>query len=208
MSPSAHLKKETWFRMLYTIARSLQGLRFCSLPMPNNKNMLAMEGRKVDSKAICSYILASCCTVLFNGYCRLCFRLRATLLCFSLSFTACFGLHGHLQVCSEAESFKHMKINIWRFLHTWRRPCRPKHVVKDSENQNTIKLHADGNITCDNHCAICSIRLKLFCNLYYVRVFCNCNSVCCRKFHLSGNHYVKAIICLGWHSRSQPGTAF
>jgi hypothetical protein len=25
------------------------------------------------------YILASCCTVLFNGYCRLCFRLRAVL---------------------------------------------------------------------------------------------------------------------------------
>jgi hypothetical protein len=30
-------------------------------------------------------------------------------------------------------------------------PCRPKHVVKDSENQNTIKLHADGNIACNNH---------------------------------------------------------
>jgi hypothetical protein len=25
------------------------------------------------------------------------------------------------------------------------------HVVKDSENQNTIKLHADGNITCNNY---------------------------------------------------------
>jgi prolyl-tRNA synthetase len=23
--------------------------------------------------------------------------------------------------------------------------------VKDSENQNTIKLHADGNITCNNY---------------------------------------------------------
>jgi hypothetical protein len=35
-----------------------------------------------------------------NGFCRLCFRLRAALLCwFSLSFTTCFGLHGHLQVC-------------------------------------------------------------------------------------------------------------
>jgi hypothetical protein len=31
---------------------------------------------------------------------------------------------------------KHMKINIWRILHTWRWPCRPKHVVKDSENQH------------------------------------------------------------------------
>jgi hypothetical protein len=25
------------------------------------------------------------------------------------------------------------------------------HVVKDSENQNTIKLHTDGNITCNTH---------------------------------------------------------
>jgi hypothetical protein len=40
-----------------------------------------------------------------------------------------------------------MKINIWRILHTWRWPRRPKHLVKDSENQTTIKLHADGNIT-------------------------------------------------------------
>jgi hypothetical protein len=63
--------------------------------------------------------------------------------------------------CSEAESFKHMKINIWRILHTWRWPCRPKHVVKDSENQNTIKLHANGNITCNTHWTIqCSRMLK------------------------------------------------
>jgi hypothetical protein len=35
-----------------------------------------------------------------NRYCRLCFRLRAALLCWlSLSFAACFGLHGHHQVC-------------------------------------------------------------------------------------------------------------
>jgi hypothetical protein len=34
---------------------------------------------------------------------------------------------------------------------TWRWPCRLKHVVKDSENQHTIKLHADGNITCNIH---------------------------------------------------------
>jgi hypothetical protein len=75
-------------------------------------------------------------------------------------FHYCFGLHDHLQVCRifificlkdsasllffwfaaffsrghtlHAESFKHMKINI---LHTWRWACRPKHVVKDSENQ-------------------------------------------------------------------------
>jgi hypothetical protein len=31
---------------------------------------------------------------------RLCYRLRAALLCwFSLSFTTCFGLHDHFQVC-------------------------------------------------------------------------------------------------------------
>jgi hypothetical protein len=36
------------------------------------------------------------------GFCRLCFRLRTALLCwFSLSFTTCFGLHGHLQVCRK-----------------------------------------------------------------------------------------------------------
>jgi hypothetical protein len=46
------------------------------------------------------YILAFCCAVMFNGFCRLCFRLRAALLCwFSVSFTTCFGLHGHLHVC-------------------------------------------------------------------------------------------------------------
>jgi hypothetical protein len=26
-----------------------------------------------------------------------------------------------------------------------------QHVVKDSDNQHTIKLHADGNITCNTH---------------------------------------------------------
>jgi hypothetical protein len=44
-----------------------------------------------------------------------------------------------------------MKINIWRILHTWRWPCRPKHVVKDSENQHTVKLNADGNVTCSTY---------------------------------------------------------
>jgi hypothetical protein len=36
-----------------------------------------------------------------NGYWRLCLCLRAALVCagFPLSFTTCFGLHGHLQVC-------------------------------------------------------------------------------------------------------------
>jgi hypothetical protein len=38
--------------------------------------------------------------MLFNGYCKLCFRLHANLLCWvSPSFTICFGQHGHLQVC-------------------------------------------------------------------------------------------------------------
>jgi hypothetical protein len=46
---------------------------------------------------------------------------------------------------------KHMKINIWRILHNRRWPCKPKHVAKDNENQHTIKLHADGNITCNTH---------------------------------------------------------
>jgi hypothetical protein len=47
--------------------------------------------------------------------------------------------------------FKYMKINIRRILHTWRWPCRPKHVVKDSGKQHIINLHADGNITCNSH---------------------------------------------------------
>jgi hypothetical protein len=32
----------------------------------------------------------------------------------------------------------------------------PKNVVKDSENQNTIKLHADGNLTWNNDFVIAS----------------------------------------------------
>jgi hypothetical protein len=32
-----------------------------------------------------------------------------------------------------------MKINIWSILHTWRWPCRPKHVVRQWK-PNTIKL--------------------------------------------------------------------
>jgi hypothetical protein len=99
------------------------------------------------SKENLSYILASCCTVLFNGFYMLCFRLRAPLLCwFSLSFTTCFGLHGHLQVCriiyficlKEKKTAKQNPSSIWKqnILHTWRWPCRPKHVVKDSENKH------------------------------------------------------------------------
>jgi hypothetical protein len=91
---------------------------------------------------------------------------------FPLSFTTCFGLHGHLQVYRILHIFifkcfrfllrcepkkqhsrilKQLKINIWRILHTWRWPYRPKHVVKDSGNKHTIKLHPDGDITCNTH---------------------------------------------------------
>jgi hypothetical protein len=39
-------------------------------------------------------------TLSFSGFCRICYRLRAALLCWiSLSFTKCIGLQGHLQVC-------------------------------------------------------------------------------------------------------------
>jgi hypothetical protein len=55
--------------------------------------------------------------------------LRVCLVC--LIFLCCLFVCPVL--CTEAESFEHMKINI---LHTWRWPCRPKHVVKDSENQH------------------------------------------------------------------------
>jgi hypothetical protein len=53
---------------------------------------------------------------------------------------------------SEAESFN--------ILHTWRWPCRPKHVVRQWRT-NTIKLHADRNITCNTHWTMqCSRMLK------------------------------------------------
>jgi hypothetical protein len=38
-------------------------------------------------------------------------------------------------VFAAKQSFKHMKRSTWRILHTRRWPCRPKHVVKNSENQ-------------------------------------------------------------------------
>jgi hypothetical protein len=43
-----------------------------------------------------------------------------------------------------------MKMNIWRILHTWRWPCRPKHVVRQWK-PTQWSLHADGNITCNAH---------------------------------------------------------
>jgi hypothetical protein len=63
---------------------------------------LSMLNRKIRAILVryVDYMLECCCTVLFSGYCRLCFRLRAASLCwFPLSFTTCFGLHSHLQVC-------------------------------------------------------------------------------------------------------------
>jgi hypothetical protein len=76
------------------------------------------------------YILASCCTVLFNGFCRLCFRLRAALLCwFSLSFTTCFGLHGHLRCFAaffvlfvlfyQVQSFSSRFVRLKTLLNVW-----------------------------------------------------------------------------------------
>jgi hypothetical protein len=63
-----------------------------------------MESPSTQSPQIINYILASSCTVLFSGYYRLCLRLRVALLyvAFSLldSFTTCFGLLGHFQVCT------------------------------------------------------------------------------------------------------------
>jgi hypothetical protein len=53
--------------------------------------ILDQDGRFAQHEAwLFNYILASCCTVLFNGYCRLCFRLRAALLCFGFH---CLSLH-------------------------------------------------------------------------------------------------------------------
>jgi hypothetical protein len=61
----------------------------------------------------------------------------------------------------KKKAAKQNPLSIWRILHNWRWPCRPKHVVKSSESQNTIKLHADENITCNNHWTIqCSRMLK------------------------------------------------
>jgi hypothetical protein len=48
------------------------------------------------------YILASCCTVLFNEHCRLYLRLCATLLYVGFH---CLSLHGYLQVCRSLHIF-------------------------------------------------------------------------------------------------------
>jgi hypothetical protein len=45
-----------------------------------------------------SCVLGEQSKILFSGYCRLYFRLRAALLCCFRCFTTCFGLHGHLQL--------------------------------------------------------------------------------------------------------------
>jgi hypothetical protein len=42
------------------------------------KLVVVIMGRSSNGQNIIPYfILASCCTVLFNGFCRLCYRLRA-----------------------------------------------------------------------------------------------------------------------------------
>jgi hypothetical protein len=51
---------------------------------------------------------------------------------FPLSFTTWFALHGHLQV--------------FRIIHIFK-----DSVGRNSGNQHTIKLHADGDITCNTH---------------------------------------------------------
>jgi hypothetical protein len=74
---------------------------------------------------------------------------------FPLSFTTCFGLHGHLQAYKILHIFKG-SASLLEDGHVGR-----KHVVKDSGNQHTIKLHAGGNITCNTHWTIqCSRVLK------------------------------------------------
>jgi hypothetical protein len=67
----------------------------------------------------------------------------------------------HLKKRQLSRILKHLKINIWRIQHLWRWSSRPKHVVKDSGNQHTIKLYADGDIACNTHWTIqCSRMLK------------------------------------------------
>jgi hypothetical protein len=49
--------------------------------------------------AVCCFI-----TLSYNGFCKLCLRLPAALLCwFSLSFTTYFGLHDHLKIKLHAD---------------------------------------------------------------------------------------------------------
>jgi hypothetical protein len=71
-------------------------------------------------------------------------RLLLRCLFFSWSRSAYFSSVGCVKLLynkQRSKILKYMKINIWRILHTWRWPYGPKHLVKDSGNQNTIKLH-------------------------------------------------------------------
>jgi hypothetical protein len=43
--------------------------------------------------------------------------------------------------------------SIWKEIYEQSYTTEDGHVVKDSENQNTIKLHADGNITIEQYSA-------------------------------------------------------
>jgi hypothetical protein len=90
------------------------------------------------------------CTMGIAGYVSVCVQLYCVgFHCPSLHISAYMAIFrcDHPKKCSkrkksrEAESFKRMKINIRRVLHTWRWPCRPKHVVKDSENQHNKAVH-------------------------------------------------------------------
>jgi hypothetical protein len=60
----------------------------CYIDGQNNKYSVLNECNrmlKYNIWRVKKYILASCCTVFFSGFCRLCFRLRVALLCwFSL----------------------------------------------------------------------------------------------------------------------------
>jgi hypothetical protein len=54
------------------------------------------------------------------------------------------GIAGYVSACSEAESFKHMKIKY--------PTLEDGHVGRNKTvKTNTIKLHADGHITCNTN---------------------------------------------------------
>jgi hypothetical protein len=54
---------------------------------------------------------------------------------------------GHVKKGSKPKKQR----SIWKEIYEESYTTEDGHVVKDSENQNTIKLYADGSITCNNH---------------------------------------------------------
>jgi hypothetical protein len=89
---------------------------------------------------------------IFNGYYRLCFRLRAALLYVGFH---CLSLH----VSAYMAIFR--SVGFFIYLFYMLKDSALLHVVKDSENQHTMKLDADRNITCNTHWTIqCSRMLK------------------------------------------------